>query len=47
MIRIGKLAEMFNISGRTLRYYEEVNLLQSRRIGQSRYRYYDQKTIKP
>ncbi|OAA27954.1 hypothetical protein AT15_04925 [Kosmotoga arenicorallina S304] len=41
--RIGDLACEYNISNRTLRYYEELGLLESIRDKDSQYRYYDEK----
>lgn len=46
LLKIGELAEKFNISTRTLRYYEEEGLIDSVRLGDSRYRYYNSDTIK-
>jgi DNA-binding transcriptional MerR regulator/DNA gyrase inhibitor GyrI len=46
LLKIGELADKFNISTRTLRYYEEEGLIDSVRLGDSRYRYYDSKTVK-
>ena len=41
MIRIGEVANRYKISHRTLRYWEEVGILQSRRT-ENGYRYYDE-----
>lgn len=43
--RIGDLARKYDISNRTLRYYEELGLLESIRDRDSQYRYYDEKAI--
>ncbi len=43
--KIGEVALKFNISGRTLRYYEDIGILRSIRNGESQYRYYDQEAI--
>ncbi len=43
--KIGEVAAKFNISGRTLRYYEEIGILRSIRSNESQYRYYDQEAI--
>jgi len=43
--RIGDVAARFNISGRTLRYYEEIGILESIRGEDSLYRYYDSAAI--
>ena len=40
MLRIGQAAKMYNISNRTLRYWEEVGVLKSTRA-ENGYRYYD------
>ena len=42
---ISKLAKLANISTRTLRYYDEINLLKPSRINSSGYRIYGQKEI--
>ncbi len=41
LIKIGDIAEKYNISSRTLRYYEEIGLISSIRDEDSNYRYYD------
>lgn len=43
--KIGEVAIKYNISGRTLRYYEEIGILRSTRNEESQYRYYDQEAI--
>ncbi len=43
--KIGEVANKFNISGRTLRYYEDIGILKSIRNEESQYRYYDQEAI--
>ena len=40
MLRIGEAAKQFNISNRTLRYWEEAGILRSRRM-ENGYRFYD------
>lgn len=42
---IKKLAELANVSTRTLRYYDEINLLKPCRINSSGYRIYGQKEV--
>jgi len=41
MLKIGDVAKQFNISNRTLRYWEEVGILESSRM-ENGYRFYDQ-----
>lgn len=43
--KIGELANKYDVTSRTLRYYEEMGLLNSTRVGESQYRYYDEKAI--
>ncbi len=43
--KIGEVAAKFNISGRALRYYEEIGILRSIRSNESQYRYYDQEAM--
>lgn len=43
--KIGDLATKYAVSGRTLRYYEEIGILQSIRDEDSKYRFYDEKAI--
>lgn len=43
--KIGDIAVTYNVSSRTLRYYEEIGILQSTRLGNSQYRYYDGEAI--
>lgn len=43
--KISDLAARYQISSRTLRYYEEIGLLSSIRIGNSQYRYYDEMAV--
>lgn len=40
--KIGEVAIKYNISSRTLRYYEDIGILWSIRDEESLYRYYDQ-----
>ncbi len=42
---ISKLAKLANVSARTLRYYDEINLLKPTRINCSGYRIYGQKEV--
>lgn len=42
---IGQMAKMFNISTRTLRYYEQIGLIQPIKKGESAYRTYDKDTV--
>lgn len=39
--KISDITERYGITARTLRYYEEIGLLQSARIGSAQYRHYD------
>jgi DNA-binding transcriptional MerR regulator len=43
--KIGEVAVKYNISSRTLRYYEEIGILRSIRNEESQYRYYDETAI--
>ena len=43
--KIGDLSKQLNISTRTLRYYEEIGLIQSTKKGDSKYRHYDSHAI--
>ncbi|OWA34192.1 hypothetical protein B9G55_17880 [Saccharibacillus sp. O16] len=45
MIRIGDLARRTNLSKRTLRYYEQIELLQPSMIAANGYRYYDESAV--
>ncbi len=42
---IGQLAKKANVSNRTLRYYEELGLIEPKSRGSNRYRYYDESHI--
>jgi len=42
---IGELAKRANVSNRTLRYYEELGLINPKVRGSNRYRYYDESHI--
>ena len=42
---ISKLAKLANVSTRTLRYYDEINLLKPKRVNSSGYRIYGQKEV--
>ncbi|HOI64897.1 MAG TPA: effector binding domain-containing protein [Mesotoga sp.] len=46
MKKIGEVASAFDVSCRTLRYYEEIGLLKSFRNEESLYRYYDEASLK-
>ncbi|MCY6959007.1 helix-turn-helix domain-containing protein [Clostridium brassicae] len=46
LIKISEASKKYNISARTLRYYEEVGLLKSIRNKESNYRMYDQYNMK-
>jgi DNA-binding transcriptional MerR regulator/DNA gyrase inhibitor GyrI len=43
--KIGEIALKYCISSRTLRYYEEIGILDSQRIVDSKYRFYDDSSI--
>jgi len=43
--KIGEISSEYGITSRTLRYYEEVGLIESIRSGEARYRTYDNKAI--
>lgn len=45
LIKITEVTEKFGISSRSLRYYEQVGLLQSERPAFEKYRFYDSKNI--
>ncbi|WP_432667450.1 effector binding domain-containing protein [Wukongibacter baidiensis] len=45
LIKIGDLATKYNISSRSLRYYEQIGILKSIRQEDSQYRYYDDEAI--
>lgn len=45
LIKITRVTEMFGVSSRTLRYYEQVGLLRSERPPFEKYRYYDSENI--
>ncbi len=45
LMKITKVTEKFGISSRSLRYYEQVGLLQSQRPAFEKYRFYDSKNI--
>ncbi len=45
MMSIGQLAKQANVSNRTLRYYEELGLINPKTRGENRYRYYDESHI--
>lgn len=42
---ISKLAKLANVSARTLRYYDEINLLKPTRISSAGYRIYGQQEV--
>jgi DNA-binding transcriptional MerR regulator/DNA gyrase inhibitor GyrI len=43
--KIGDIAVQYNVTSRTLRYYEEIGLLSSIRLDNSQYRFYDEKAL--
>lgn len=43
--KIGDIAIQYNVTSRTLRYYEEIGLLSSIRLDNSQYRFYDEKAL--
>ena len=45
MYTVQKLAQLAGVSGRTLRYYDEIELLKPARINSSGYRIYGQKEV--
>ncbi|MCP4418449.1 MAG: MerR family transcriptional regulator, partial [Chloroflexi bacterium] len=45
MYTIKQLAELANVSKRTLRYYDQINLLPPSSVGANGYRYYDQDKV--
>lgn len=45
LMKISEVAVKYNITKRTLRYYEEIGILSSIRKNGSNYRYYDTKTL--
>jgi DNA-binding transcriptional MerR regulator len=45
LINIRKVSKSFGISTRTIRYYEEIGLLESKRPDGSKYRFYDKESI--
>lgn len=45
LYKIGDITQQFDITGRTLRYYEEIGILESQRKDDSSYRYYNEKSI--
>lgn len=45
LINIRKVSKSFGISTRTIRYYEEIGLLESKRLDTSKYRFYDKESI--
>jgi DNA-binding transcriptional MerR regulator len=45
LVKITELSEKFAISSRTLRYYEQVGLMQSIRLPLEKYRFYDEENI--
>lgn len=44
-IKISEVSQLYNISKRTLRYYEEIGLLQSEKKEGSHYRFYNKATL--
>ena len=45
MYTIKQLADLANVSRRTLRYYDQIDLLKPTAVGDNNYRYYDQDTV--
>lgn len=45
MYTIKQLADLANVSRRTLRYYDQIDLLKPTAVADNNYRYYDQKAI--
>jgi len=45
MYTIKQLADLANVSRRTLRYYDQINLLKPTAVGDNNYRYYDQDKV--
>ena len=45
LIRINDLTSQLGLSSRTLRYYEEIGLIESIRPPQEKYRYFDEKAV--
>lgn len=46
LIKIREVTERYNIPARTLRYYEDMGLIESARVGDYAYRLYDQRALK-
>ena len=46
LMKINEVAAKYNITKRTLRYYEEIGLIKSKRDDLSNYRYYDNDALK-
>jgi len=46
LVKIKDVSAKYNVSARTLRYYEEIGLVQSTRSGDYAYRLYDEKAVK-
>ena len=45
MYTIKQLADLANVSRRTLRYYDQIDLLKPTAVATNNYRYYDQEAI--
>lgn len=45
LYKIGDITQLFGVTGRTLRYYEEIGILESQRKDDSNYRYYNETSI--
>lgn len=45
-LTVGKIAKIKNLTKRTIRYYEELNLIKPSEISSCGYRYYNENTIK-
>ena len=46
LIKIREVTERYNIPARTLRYYEDMGLIESARVADYAYRLYDQRALK-
>jgi len=45
-LTVGKIAKIKNLTKRTIRYYEELNLIKPSEISSCGYRYYNENTLK-
>ena len=46
LVKIREVTERYNIPARTLRYYEDMGLIESARVADYAYRLYDQRALK-